>query len=88
MQLVDRWEKIMEAQPTREFMVGAIMGRDGIELWAFAKDGRIKHTEIHELHWEEGNVGWQVRKWLITQTIINVGIHVRICVVARCIRLC
>jgi hypothetical protein len=64
MQLVDRWEKIMEAQTSREFMKGAVMGKDGIELWAFYREPRrYKHTGILPLKWERDNIGWQVRKW-------------------------
>ena len=62
MQLVDRWEKTKEAQPSRHFMVGAIMGNNGIELWVFSRDGQIKRTGIYELLWTESDIGWQVRK--------------------------
>lgn len=61
MQLVDRWEKIMEAQTSREFMKGAVMGKDGIKLWAFYREPRrYKHTGILPLKWERDNIGWQV----------------------------
>ena len=77
MQLVDRWEKVMEAQPTRQFRVGAIMGNDGIELWTFSRDGQYKRTGITDLLWEEGNIGWQVRKWQLLKNTYYVTINIR-----------
>jgi hypothetical protein len=62
MQMLERWECIVEAQPDRHFLVGVVMGRDGIDLWRFSKSGH-KHTGVWPLNWNQGDIGWQVRKW-------------------------
>ena len=67
LQLLERWECILDAQPHRHFMIGVVLGKDGVDLWRFSKATGHMHSGIYPLNWDQGDTGWQVAllDWLL-----------------------